>query len=86
MAGGEQHAGDREHPLTPASRSRSTVANDRRGEFQEAVVCRILRQALAMPGYRLEFGDRLDVATAVAADHHTCLGHSAGWSILLALL
>src|SRR3546814_1734411 len=53
-----------------------TLADDRRGEFQEAALHRVLRQAGAdAAGDGLELADRSLVATAVPADHDTDLLH-----------
>ena len=72
VAGGEQHAGHRQHPLHPLlPQALEPIAQDRPREFQVAVFHRQLRQAAAQPLRQLgEFPHRLAVAAAVAADQH----------------
>ena len=87
MAGGEQHAGNRQDvPHATAIELVESVADDGTGEFEETRGDRILRQScLDAGGHRLEFGDRFQVAAAMAADHHPDLAHSASrfpWSFV----
>src|SRR3546814_710635 len=71
MAGGEQHAGQGENPrVALGAQGIEAVADDRRGEFEEAEIDVILRQAgFQMRGQRGEFGHRAGIAAAMAAEH-----------------
>ncbi len=59
--------------LTPlALQLIETVADDRRGKFEIAVFDRVVRQTLSqMTGEHGEFRDRIGIAAAMAAQHHT---------------
>src|SRR3546814_3781142 len=71
MAGGEQHAGQGENPrVALGAQGIEAVADDRRGEFEEAEIDVILRQAgFLMRGQRGEFGHRAGIAAALAAEN-----------------
>src|SRR3546814_9409691 len=73
VAGGEQHARHGEAARhAPGAQLVETLADDRRGEFQEAALHRVLRQAGAdAAGDGLELADRSLVATAVRSEEHT---------------
>ena len=78
VAGGEQHAGDRQDLLDAAAAQRvEPVADDWRGELEETAFDVVVRQALLdAAGDRLELADGARVAAAVAAHHHSGLGHA----------
>src|SRR3546814_20877664 len=66
-----QHAGQGENPrVALGAQGIEAVADDRRGEFEEAEIDVILRQAgFQMRGQRGEFGHRAGIAAAMAAEH-----------------
>ena len=75
----EQHAGNRQHQVVPGLvQPVETVTDDRGGELQKAALDLIPRQPLAhAPGDGVELVHRIDVATAVTANHDSDLAHLA---------
>ena len=79
---GEQHAGQgQDAGRAGQAQLIEARADDRRGEFEEAVGRRVVGQPPGEPGGEvLELADRIDIAAAVAADHDRRLIH--GWKLL----
>ena len=79
MPGGEQHAGDRQNaPVAPLRQRLQPLADHRTGEFEEADLKVVVRQAGPEPlGKGQEFAHRIRIAATVAANHDSGLGHHA---------
>jgi hypothetical protein len=77
VAGGEQHAGQRQDAFDAlGAQPVEPVADDRPGELEKAAFHRIMRQASGDPGGdRRELAHRFVVAAAMAAHHHPDTAH-----------
>ncbi len=76
VAGGEQHAGDREDALRPGlAQLVEALVDHRVGEFEITVFHRHVRQPLTQAlGQHGEFADGTGIAAAMAAQHHPGVG------------
>ena len=84
VAGGEQHARDRQHVVDAARpQTVEAVAQDRPGELEKAALDRVVRQARAQAGDQAaELRDRAAIARAVATDHDADRTHGRSSPLL----